>query len=174
MEEPNYKVDSPKKFTETEIHIFLDLLKQQGKVNNPTIEKINRCSLLCIATINDIIVSIGAIKPKTLSDFSTQKADLESESTNFEYEIGYCFTLKDYTNKGFSTKIVTKLLNKRIDSNLMASTEIQESSPMKRILEKNGFKHYGKIWKSSIHGGELGLFLRYSKKENHGNTEGGN
>ena len=34
---------------------------------------------------------------------------------------------------------------------------------MLHILQKNGFVRYGKTWKSKIHGGELGLFLRYKK-----------
>jgi hypothetical protein len=31
---------------------------------------------------------------------------------------------------------------------------------MVRILERNGFRAFGKPWKSGIHGNMLGLFLR--------------
>jgi len=43
----------------------------------------------------------------------------------------------------------------------MASTEISANPRMVGILEKNGFRHYGKPWKSSLHDNFLGLFLKY-------------
>jgi hypothetical protein len=45
----------------------------------------------------------------------------------------------------------------------MASTELREDNSMKRILERNKFIQYGNSWRSGIHGGQLGLFLRYGK-----------
>jgi len=43
----------------------------------------------------------------------------------------------------------------------MASTEITANPAMVRILEKQGFRLFGKPWKSDIHGNYLGLFLRF-------------
>jgi len=161
MEEITYKIDTPINFSETDKKIFLDLLLQQGKVNNPTIEKINRCTLLCLCKVNNKIVSIGAIKPKTSSDFNSEKADLGKFRQDFSLELGYCFTLPNYTGKGFSSSIVKLLLDKFSNINLMASTELHVDNSMIRILERNNFKHFGKPWKSSIHKGTLGLFLKF-------------
>ncbi len=43
----------------------------------------------------------------------------------------------------------------------MASTEISVNPGMVKILESNGFKLFGKPWKSSIHEHFLGLFLKF-------------
>jgi hypothetical protein len=65
MKEVDYKIDIPKNFSDEERKTFRDLLEQQGKVTNPTIDKITRCKLLCICREDNKIVSIGAIKQKT-------------------------------------------------------------------------------------------------------------
>lgn len=114
--------------------------------------------------IDDKIVSIGAIKQKTDFDFNSDKADLDYFRNDFNFELGYCFTLPDYTGKGHSSEIVKHLIDKLSSENLMASTELREGNSMKTILERNGFEQRGKKWKSSIHDGELGLFLKFVKK----------
>lgn len=156
-----YKIGAPEEFTQCEKVRFLDLLKQQGKVRNPSIERVNRCKTLCICKIENEIVSIGAIKPKTISDFGSEKADQSDLCSKFLDELGYCFTLPTHTRKGYSTQIVKQLLDKSDNINIMATTELHEDNSMKRILENKGFKKHGKIWKSSIHKGLMGLFLKF-------------
>jgi hypothetical protein len=163
MNEIAYKIDEPKEFSEVERQAFLELLMLQGKVQNPTIARVDRCTLLCVCKVDNAIVSIGAIKPKTNSDFNSDKADLDEMRDEFAIELGYCFTLPDFTKRGMSSSIVRMLLGKVGDKNLMASTELSFDNPMVRILEKVGFKQYGKPWKSGIHGGPLGLYLRFVK-----------
>ncbi|MBS1571345.1 MAG: hypothetical protein KF825_09995 [Ferruginibacter sp.] len=163
MKEITYKLDTPKNISDTDKKIFLELLIQQGKVTNPTLEKINRCTFLCLCKVDNKIISIGAIKPKTNSDFNSDKADLDKFRNDFSSELGYCFTLPDHTGKGFSSSIVKLLLDKFSDTNLMASTELRVDNSMTRILEKNNFKQFGKPWKSTIHKGTLGLFLKFVK-----------
>ena len=163
MADYEFKVDTPKSFSENEKAIFLQLLKKQDKVVNPTIDKINRCNFLGICYKGNLIVSIGAIKPKTNSDFNIEKADLDKIRNEFQLELGYCYTLPSETGKGHSSKIVNLLLSKIAQNNIMASTELNEDNSMKRILERNNFKQQGKPWTSGIHGGQLGLFLKYAK-----------
>lgn len=162
MKEITYKIESPKNFSKEEKQVFLDLLIKQEKVQKPTIEKVNRCQLLCVCKVENQIVSIGAIKPKTNSDFNSDKADLNNMRSEFEIELGYCFTLPDFTRLGFSSMIAKMLLGKVGRENLMASTELHSDNSMIGILERAGFKQYGKPWKSGIHGGVLGLYLRFS------------
>jgi len=113
--------------------------------------------------VDNEIISIGAIKPKTNSDFNSDKADLDKFRNDFSLELGYCFTLPNYTGKGFSSSIVKLLPDKFNHTNLMASTELRIDNSMTRILEKNNFKQFGKPWKSAIHKGTLGLFLKFVK-----------
>lgn len=161
MKEITYKIDDPKNFTEEERNTFLNLLKKQNKVSEPTKEKINRCKFICICKVDGEIISIGAIKPKTNSAFDSNKADLDKLRNDFSLELGYCYTAPVHTGKGYSSSLVNLLLAKFSDTNLIASTELRANNSMTRILEKNGFKQYGRPWKSSIHNGTLGLFLKF-------------
>jgi GNAT superfamily N-acetyltransferase len=163
MSEIVYKIGSPKEFSESEKKRFRALLVVQGKVSKPTIEKVNRCYLLCLCKVDNEIISIGAIKPKTNSDFNNNKADLDKLRNDFQKELGYCFTLPNHTGHGYSSALVQQLLKRVEKENLMASTELRLDNSMIRILERNGFKQYGNPWKSGIHNGTLGLFLRYIK-----------
>ena len=163
MQEIIYKIDKPKHFSEEERERFRSLLEKQGKVTKPSGEKINRCSYLCVCKENNQIVSIGAIKPKTNSDFNSEKGALEKMRKEFELELGYCFTLPDRTGRGYSSTITKMLLDKVRSENVMESTELRSDNSMIRILERNGFKQYGKPWKSIIHKGVLGLYLKFTK-----------
>jgi hypothetical protein len=51
MSEIVYKIGSPKEFSESEKKRFRALLVVQGKVSKPTIEKVNRCYLLCLCIL---------------------------------------------------------------------------------------------------------------------------
>ena len=59
--------------------------------------------------------------------------------------------------------IAKLLLEKYGKDNLMASTEITANPAMVSILQKNGFRLYGKPWKSGIHENDLGLFLKFKQ-----------
>lgn len=163
MKEIIYKLASPKNISVVDKNTFLKLLIQQGKIVNPTMEKINRCTALCLCKLDNEIISIGAIKPKTSSDFNSDKSGLEKFRNDFSLELGYCFTLSAHTGKGFSSSIVKLLLDDFNNTNIMASTELRLNNSMIRILEKNNFKHFGNPWKSTIHNGTLGLFLKFVK-----------
>lgn len=157
---PKYKVITKECLTNDDRKVFAELLKKQKKVKGDLSVKADRCKEICIAYINDIPVAIGGIKRKTVTDFNEEKADIKDLEKDFDWELGYIYTEEEYNGIGISSTIVKKLLEKNIDENLMASTEILENPAMVHILEKNGFFRKGKSWKSGIHQNELGLFLR--------------
>ncbi len=141
--------------------VFGNLLKIQGKVQGDLSEKTDRCNLICITSINETPIAIGAIKTKTKSDFDKQKADLPNLFDDFNWELGYLFTLDQYRGNGIASNMVNLLIKEYGNDNLMASTEINANPSMVKILERNGFRHYGKPWKSNIHNSYLGLFLKF-------------
>lgn len=163
-DKPIYKIGNPAEFSNSEKKTFKELLVKQDKVRNPTIEKINRCALLCVAIVNNNIVSIGAIKPATSFDFNNKHADLSQMAQDYEIELGYCYTEPAHGGKGLSSEIVKLLLSKYPGVKIMASTELVKTNRMVGILERNGFVRHGKEWKSKIHGGDLGLFLSIPQK----------
>ncbi len=161
MTEVLYKIGTPSEFNEGELDTFLALLKEQGKVTKPTLKKIERCELLGICLTNTEMVSIGAVKPKTNSDFNLDKSALQDLRDEFILELGYFYTKSSFGGKGISSAIFRILIEKLPNENLMASTELRNDNAMVRILEKNGFKLFGKPWKSQIHGKLLGLYLKF-------------
>jgi len=115
----------------------------------------------CGVKINEKIAGIGAIKEKTESDFSKQKASIPELKDYFQWELGYLYVSPEYSGKGIATNIVRLLIESYGKENLMASTEISANPAMVKILEKFGFRLYGKPWKSGIHNNHLGLFLKF-------------
>lgn len=156
-----YNIIANKDIQNSNRETFNKLLEIQGKVQGNLSEKADRCKIICIASINDEPIAIGGIKPKTNSDFNKEKADLPNLSKEFEWELGYLFTIEKYCGKGIASNIVRLLIGEFGKNNLMASTEISSNPGMVKILERNGFRHYGKPWSSNIHGNYLGLFLKF-------------
>jgi len=140
---------------------FASALKMQGKVKGNLEEKADRCKLVCIVKINENVVGIGAIKKKTESDFSKEKAAVPELENDFQWELGYLYTDAKYLRKGIAKNVTSLLLETYGKENLMASTEISANPGMVKILEYFGFRLFGKPWKSAIHENHLGLFLRY-------------
>jgi hypothetical protein len=160
MLEVKYQTDIPSEISEETKRAVVKLLIKQNKVRDPSIEKLNRCKWLCLCKVNGIIVSIGAIKPATTSDFDKEHSNLPHLKSNFRFELGYCYTEPDHRGKGYSSSIVRKLIEMESVVNLIASTEIRKDNRMVHILEKNNFARQGEQWKSGIHGRALGLYVR--------------
>lgn len=142
--------------------VFAELLKLQGKVKGDLLTKADRCKCICIVSIGDKPIAIGGIKPKTIEYFQKDKAELMNMEGSFEWELGYLFTDTNHSGKGIATNVSKLLLQEFGKNNIMASTEISANPCMVKILEKNGFRQYGKPWKSSIHENYLGLFLKFA------------
>lgn len=159
----SFEIIDPANFTPDHRVQFAEMLKRQGKVQGDFDEKLDRCKMICLAAIDDDLVGIGAIKVKTKSDFSDAKSGLGHLKDQFEWELGYVFTLKEVEGRGIASMIVKQLLREFGSGNLMASTELVANPGMVRILEKNGFIRLGNPWKSSIHENVLALFLRFKK-----------
>lgn len=147
--------------TDSHRKIVTQLLQKQGKVKGDLSTKADRCRIICLGFIDDVAISIGGIKPKSSLDFSKEKANLPDASKPFEWELGYVYTNPDFAGKGIASTMINHLLIEYGNENLMASTEISANPGMVRILEKNGFRHYGTPWESDIHANYLGLFLKY-------------
>lgn len=157
-----YLLLSPHEIDNSERQIFGEMLEEQGKVNNPSPKKADRCKYLCFVKVDGATVAIGAIKPKTSGNFSVQKSGLTEMAQAFDWELGYLFTKPDYEGRGIASNVVRCLIDAYGVGNLMASTEISANPAMVRLLEKNGFKLFGRPWPSTRNEKNyLGLFLRF-------------
>lgn len=158
--EIQYKIIKKDELNDSYRKIFAEMLRKQGKVQGDLRTKADRCKYICLVEAADQVVAIGAIKPKTESDFSKDKSGLNNLSKDFNWELGYFYTDKTYLGQGIASNITRVLIKTYGNHNLMASTEISDNPAMVRILEKNGFRLFGKPWKSTIHDHYLGLFLK--------------
>ena len=155
-----YKIGNPSDFTADEIRLFVELLKRQNKVHDPSEIRVKGCKLLGMAFSSKKPIGIGAIKKKTVSDFGQAKANLPNIATQFEWEVGYFFTDTESEGKGVSSTILSRLLLKYGDGKLMATTEIREGNRMIDSLEHRQFKQVGATWKSTKSHNDLRLFIR--------------
>ena len=151
-------------FFKKESDQLISLLKKQGKVVEPSIFKLRRCHSICSCELDDKIIAMGAVKPKTASDFNETKSGEMNRLNDFKWELGYMFTEEEFRGKGYSSRIIEQLFERLGKYNLMATTETDELNPMRKLLLRFGFQQYGNTWKSKIHGGRLGLFLKYIDK----------
>ena len=158
-----YSIINNDAITDDVANEFVNLLKKQRKVKDPKPERIKKCKFLCVCKCDGKTVGIGAIKCKTKSDFYGHKANLPDLEPEFSWELGYCYIEEEWRGKGISSFIVRLLLDKIGNENLMATTEMYPNNPMIKILKTNAFTEHGKPWKSSIHDGFLGLFLRFKE-----------
>lgn len=150
-----------KKFNDKHRQIFAEMLKRQNKVQGDLTTKVDRCKMICIAHVNEKPAAIGAIKKRMKSDFLAEKANVPELTKEFDWELGYLYTDKEYEGRGIASMISKTLVDNFGKENLMASTEIADNPATVRILEKNGFRLFGKPWKSKIHENYLGLFLKF-------------
>lgn len=165
MKELTYKIIDTNEITTALATEFIDLLVKQGKVDKPTVARIQSCQKIVMCYSDKTLIGIGAIKPKTNSDFTKQKADLDTVNKKFEWELGYFFVDNDYRGYGISTTMARLLLIGKEKENIMASTELYPKNAMINVLEKFGFRQYGKPWPSMRHDGTLGLFLKFKPGE---------
>lgn len=155
-----YEIIQKTEFDDSHRNLFAEMLRKQGKVQGDLKAKVDRCKLICIAKVEDKVVSIGAIKQKTQSDFTNDKAGVPDLTSEFEWELGYLYTDEDYRGRGIASTITRLLIDGYGEGNIMASTEIMANPGMVKILKNHGFLLFGKPWKSDIHDNYLGLFLK--------------
>lgn len=163
--ELTFKIIEQANITKTEGKFFGDLLKIQNKVkpdkNGSFDKKASRCLFICIVYNNDKPIAIGGIKKVIDKHFSMEYANVPEKSKLFENELGYIFTLAEFRGNNIAGRMVDIIIKKFGNKNLVSSTELNEKNNMQKILDKRGFKNYGKSWKSKDNN-DLGLFLKFA------------
>lgn len=154
-----YIVGEPNRFTVQQRRYFQKLLKLQGQVGNPSMDKINSCPFLCLAYDNELLIGIGAIKKVYKTPFD--KAGVTKLKEKYEIELGYLFVLdnKKYRGKGISKLICKKLLKKTEQRNVFATSEESDENAMKWILQNLGFIKTGQTYFGAKTKKEIGLYL---------------
>jgi len=142
-----YKIDKTESFSASEREYFLALLMRQGKVSNPTLEKIGSCPYLCTATFDNRMIGIGALKQVYKTPFDN--AGVTNLKTKFCLELGYLYVLENQDDinlrgMGIGKNITRLLLTQEVNKNIFATTELNATNPMLHILHNFGFMSIGK------------------------------
>jgi hypothetical protein len=166
LEQLLFKKLSSENITNDVATSFIELLKKQDKVKLPSIEKIKACRELVLCYADHELIAIAALKSKTKSAFDPGKSDLAALETKFTWELGYIYVEEPFRGLGISLTMSRLLILEKVDENFLASTELHSSNAMIKVLEKMGFKQYGKPWTSSKHEGTLGLFFKFKRGDN--------
>lgn len=140
---------------------FIKLLVKQDKVYIPNKRRIQSCEKLVLCYADQELVGIGAIKTATTSVFDKEKANLKEMRSKVSCELGYFYVDCDYRGFGISNTMTRLLLQNKEKDNIIASTELYPNNVMIKVLEKFGFRQFGKPWPSKKHDGTLGLFIRF-------------
>jgi hypothetical protein len=144
--EIKYKIDKAEYFSTAEKNCFLELIIRQGKVSEPTIEKIESCPYLCMASYDSKIIGIGALKQIYMTPFDN--AGVPDLKSKFNIELGYLYVLDNqdgisFRGLGIGKSITRFLLSHTKNKNIFATTESKESNPMLHILRNFGFTSIG-------------------------------
>lgn len=156
-----FTVDQPQHLPVAYREAFLALLRKQGQVVNPTMEKINQSSWLCIAHDGATPIGIGAIKHVSKSGF--RKAKVATLADDFSLELGYLYVEpKRYEGLGIGKSICRLLLHAIGDANIFATTAVgKDANAMVHILKSLDFAKVGSTYTGGKTGKRLGLFLKY-------------
>ena len=163
MTKVSFQIIPGGKITPEETALFIALLIEQGKVAKPSAQRIKNCLKIVVCKVDGENAGIGAIKPKTPSDFGPDKANLQSLTNDIKWELGYIYVKESFRGLGLSSTIVRLLLKDFEGENLIACTELNAANPMITVLKKGGFYLMGNPWKSNRHDGYLGLFVKFEK-----------
>ncbi len=157
----NYNVKETNSFTLEVKNEFLELLKEQKQVKNPTLEKINKCPFLCMAYDNETPIGIGALKNVYKSPFDYAKLNPELKD-EFNFELGYLYVKDDkkYRGLGIGKSISKFLVNAVPNKNIFATTELSESNAMLHILKGLGFNNFGSPFIGKNTGKTICLMLK--------------
>lgn len=154
-----YITDEPNNLSEQQQQYFQKLLKLQGQIEDPSMDKINSCKFLCLAYDNELPIGIGAIKKVYNTPFD--KAKVPELKEKYALELGYLYVLdkKKYRGKSIGKSICLELLKKTKQSNVFATTEESKENAMKWLLQKFDFIKTGQTYVGAKTKKNIGLYL---------------
>jgi len=159
-----FKIGRSSEFSKNNLNDFLVLLKEQGQVLNPDLDKIKLSKTLCVVYWDNKPIGIGAIKQVYKTPFV--KAKVHELAEKFDYELGYLYIVNNNVYRGIGLgKTICRLLMKSIgDENIFATTEENEKNPMKHILTNLGFYRAGQTYQGRKTNKKIALYVKSIQK----------
>lgn len=135
-------IKPPKKFSQPEFEAYYTLVLASGQVSIIGLRgRIQDAFLLGYCFHDGTIVSTAALKNPTTKHKNEVflAAGVQELSTDFDYELGYAYTLLSYRGRHICSNLIAQLLK---STNRVYATTGNQS--MVNILKRNGFVKIGK------------------------------
>ncbi len=153
------KIKQPSECSKKELKDFYQLMVESNEVDiTGLMNRIKNAHLLAFYYIDEQIVSIASLKnpSPTYRWKITTSANFPLDKGTYQYELGWIFTSREHRGKGYSSKLIQKLLsNKR---NIFATIK-EQNKPSISLLTKLGFKQVGNKYKSTMGNYNILLFV---------------
>jgi GNAT superfamily N-acetyltransferase len=160
--DPEILTVSPANIGANDKAVFLQLVRQGGKVNEATLPDLFRRALcIGIAQKDGEIVGVGAIKTPYDGYRSSvfEKAKSKLDVSNYPFELGWFFVRESARGRGISKKLLDKLLP-MLEGKGCYSTSDVTNDRMHKTLRGAGFKTDGVPYPSQLNAPDLQLFVR--------------
>lgn len=142
------EVKEPSDCSDIEISIFYEGVKKGEKVMLQGLkDRIKNCEILAFCYYNESLIGISSIKRPNQNYVAEiiRKAQINRQTTDLMFEIGYSYTEPAYRKNGVSKYLKSKLLEqmKSRKGTIFSTTAIKSSQ---NFLEENGFIKIGKSY----------------------------
>lgn len=155
-------IKPPSECTEHEIKRFKEMVLQGCQVTEGGLEDlIEQAALLAFHYEGDQLAGVAAVK-NPRNEYKKRvfrEAGVVEQADEFNLEIGWAFTLKEYEGRHINSNLIQKLIEKSESQNMFA-TASTTNNRMDRILTKFGFEKTGIPYQGRTD--QLQLYRRHS------------
>ncbi|MFB9843887.1 GNAT family N-acetyltransferase [Mucilaginibacter ginsenosidivorans] len=143
MSEHHITLIEPASCSEEQLRQFHDLVISGNQVQAEGLpERIASAALLAFAHADGQLAGVASIKNQKRSYITGifLKAKVPRLAGDFDHEIGYAVTHKDYRRRGISRELIGRLMDSKPQAGFYATTK---NEGMRILLEQIGFKKTG-------------------------------
>lgn len=156
------KIKKPSKCTEEELNEFYKMVVEGGQVEVRGLrERIKRAAFLAFYYERKVLIGIGALKrpQESYKKKVFRRAGVPGKSGEYELELGWVYIKPEHRRRGVCSSLLHQLILMTGSKKVFATTR-KDNFPMKRVLERIGFRKVGKPYKLDNDTSVLELFVR--------------
>ena len=148
MSEHRITLFLPADCSKKQLQEFHDLVISGNQVQAEGLpERIASAALLAFAHVDGQLAGVASIKNQKRSYITGifLKAKVPRLAENFDHEIGYAVTHKDFRRRGISRDLIRHFMDSKPEARFYATTKNED---MRTLLEKSGFKKTGQSYQN--------------------------
>ncbi len=158
-------IKAPEDCSHEELSTFERLILEAGEVEpGGLLRRIKSAHKLIFIEIENECVSVGAIKIPS-EDYKNRvflKAGVADEKVNYQYELGYLYTLPDFRGHGAGSLLMESACE-ALHGDSCFATAREENTKVHHLFSKASFLRLGQVYQSDRGNYYLGLFATKPK-----------